>query len=238
MQPFLGQKSRASLRGLVPTWGLGVGVLLGVGACGHADDSSNAGGSGGAAPAAGGAASASSAGAQSAGAHSAGASGAPQTAEAGRAGAAGDGVGSDAGAAGEAGTAGAPAPSAGCAPGGVLFAPGNYADEHGNELWLRTNAQATTLALIPRGLAKAANPPQIFVVERVCASGSALLARAPSFVYRFDFSLSGNALAVCQSAAASSVQAALALAPANFTRAADTGCAGKPFNVFLTEATP
>ncbi len=247
MQAFLGQKSRAQLRALLPTLGLAVGALLSVGACGNTNDSSDVGGAG----------AGTSAGASAGEAHSAGAGGAPVTSSAGRAGAADEvagaadaGASADAGAAGvpaggggtsgsgTGGSAGAPTQSVTCTAGGSLFATGNYADAQGNELWLRTNAHASTLAWIAQGPAKVANPPQILVVERVCAAGGALLAKAASAVYRIDFSFAGNQLALCKSAAVPSLEAALALPPADWAHAADTGCSGQPFSVFVTQVTP
>ncbi len=252
MQAIFGHKGHVRARGAAPVVALVVGCLVSLEACGNTIDSGNAGG----APGAG-----AEAGDSAADAGGAGASGAQHTSVTGAAGSAAEGGSAgmndadDAGAAGTpalggtggvggtsgggtGGTAGAPPQTGACLPGGTLFAVGNYVDGSGNELWLRSNAKATTLALITHGPAKPAKPPQIWLIERVCSSGSALIAKDPSSAYRVDFSFLGSTLAVCTSVAAASVDAALALAPADFGHALDTGCLGKPFSVFLPEVTP
>jgi len=161
---------------------------------------------------------------------------------AGAAGAAGDsetgsgGVAGEADAAGSSGSAGAPVQALTCEPGGTLFTAGKYSDANGNELWLRQGAQASTLALIPSGPANADKLPQLFVVDRVCTTGTALIAKDPSSAFRLDFSLAGTELAVCVSTTVASVDAALLLPAADISHASDTGCQGKPFELFTTEA--
>jgi hypothetical protein len=130
------------------------------------------------------------------------------------------GLGDDAGAGGESGQA------LGCEPGGALFAAGNYSDRAGNELWLRETATATTLALIPSGVARPAMPPRLFRVERVCASGAELIAQDEIWSYRVDFLQSGGELSLCFSPAAATVESAIGRA----------GCVRKSFTVFTKEA--
>jgi hypothetical protein len=146
------------------------------------------------------------------------------------------GVAGEGGAAGASGSAVATVQPSACEPGGTLFAAGNYSDTEGNELWLRRGSKALTLALIPSGPANAANLPQLFVIDRVCAGSAALLARDASSAFRFDFSVEGNALAVCMSAAVASVDAALLLPAVDISHAGNVGCLGKPIKVFTPEA--
>ena len=164
------------------------------------------------------------------------------------AGAAGNNVASDAGSGGavsgdagaggdgDAGAAGEPGQVTNCVAGGAQFVVGNYADTAGNKFILRTSAKAATFALIPAGAANPAKPPRLFLVDRICAPGGALIAKDESSSYRLDFRQTGSQLAVCLSAAAPTLGAALALPAADGARAADTGCSGKPFAFYTTEA--
>jgi hypothetical protein len=146
------------------------------------------------------------------------------------------GVVGEGGVAGRSGSGGAPVQPSACEPGGTLFSAGNYSDSSGNELWLRQGAKARTLALLASGAANADKLPQLFVVDRVCVASTALIARDPSSAFRLDFSLEGNELSVCMSAPMASVEAALLLPAADIAHLGDTGCLGKPFHVFATEA--
>lgn len=174
---------------------------------------------------------------------SAGASGSAETdaGAGGTAGAAGQsalggeaGQAGEAGEAGQGGDAGAPSAVSRCEAGGTLFVAGNYGDAK-RSLLLRTTATAATLALLPKGAASSANLPQLFLVERSCAPGGALIARDESTHYRVDFDQSENRLSICFLPAAT-LQAALELEPADKAHAADRGCAGKPFQSFVQEA--
>ncbi len=192
---------------------------------------------GGAAGAAGG----TDAGANSGGAANAGASGASVAGSAGSVAddaGAGGALTSEAGAAGagEAGAAGEPGQVPSCTAGGALFVVGNYADASGNRLLLRTAAKAATFALVPAGVATPAQPPQLYLVERVCAPGGALIAKDESSSYRVDFTQTGSRFSVCLSAPVATLAAALVLPPGDPSHAADTGCAGKPFTVYTAEA--
>lgn len=138
------------------------------------------------------------------------------------------GVAGSAGSAGIAG-AGGSGPLSNCTAGGALFVLGNYADSGGNQVILRAAPKATTFALVPAGAATRTHPPQLFLVNRVCAPGGALIASDGSSNYRLDFIQSGNQLATCLSAAAATLDAALALPPANPSLSASTGCSGQPF---------
>jgi len=69
----------------------------------------------------------------------------------------------------------------------------------------------------------------LWLVERACADGDALILRDASSSLRLDFLVKGSALLVCFSAAVPTLEAAYALPPADRLHAADTGCAGKPF---------
>jgi hypothetical protein len=162
--------------------------------------------------------------------------------------AAAGGAASDAGAAGEnAGAAGGSEAGAGgaageggqvtnCEAGGGLFVVGNYIDAAGNRFLLRNAAKAATFAIVPAGAASPATPPRLFAVDRLCAPGGALIATDASSSYRVDFRQAGSQLAVCISAPTPTLAAALALPPADSSRAADTGCAGKPFTDYSAEA--
>lgn len=163
-----------------------------------------------------------------AGANSAGAGGADPAGQGGS----GDAVAGDGGA----GAGGGSAQATSCAAGGTPFVVGNYVDRAGNQLVLRTAAKATTFALLSAGAANPALPPRLFLVERVCAPGGALIAKDESSAYRVDFLQAGSQFALCLSAAVSTLDAALALPAANVAHAADTGCAGKPFTVYTAEA--
>lgn len=144
------------------------------------------------------------------------------------------GNGGDAGAAGEAGAG--PGLISNCSPGGAPLVVGNYVDAAGNQFLLRTAARSATFALVPAGPANPARLPRLFVIERVCSVGKALVASDESASYRLDFTQTGNQLAVCLSAPVATLDAAAALPRADATHAADTGCAGKPFTVFTAEA--
>ena len=186
-----------------------------------------------------GAAGAAGAGADSLGSSGAGMGGANHVAsDAGSGGAtAGDaGIGGDGGASGDGGAAGETNHTLNCATGGALFVVGNYSDAAGNRFVLRTAAKAATFALIPAGVADPAQPPRLFLVDRLCAPGGALIARDESSSYRVDFLQTGSTLAVCLSAPVATLDAALALPPADSAHAANTGCAGKPFTSYTTEA--
>ena len=115
-----------------------------------------------------------------------------------------------------------------------MFVVGNYEDTAGNQIILRAAPKAATFALVPAGVANPAKPPQLFLVNRVCAPGGALIASDGSSSYRLDFVQSGNQLAVCLSAAVSTVEAALALPPADAAHSTSTGCAGHAFTVYTT----
>jgi hypothetical protein len=108
---------------------------------------------------------------------------------------------------------------------------GNYLDLAGNDFLLRTTATAATLARVPKGAADPGKLPQLFLVERSCAPGGAVIVQGETEHYRLDFVQNGAELAVCFSAAPT-LQAALELAPAAVSRSADTGCLGKPFETF------
>ncbi|MEO8902814.1 MAG: hypothetical protein ABI488_12305 [Polyangiaceae bacterium] len=170
----------------------------------------------------------------SAGSDSAGSAGSDSAGGADTAGQAGSGgtAGGNAGA----GAGGGSGQTTNCVAGGTPFVVGNYVDASGRQLLLRTAAKAATFALVPAGAANSALPPQLFLVERVCASGGALIAKDESSAYRVDFLQSGSQFAICLSAAVATLDAALVLAPANLAHAADTGCAGKPFTVYTAEA--
>ena len=150
----------------------------------------------------------------------------------GDAGAGGDGAGAGAG---DAGAPGEPGQASNCRPGGAPLVVGNYQDAAGNQLLLRTAAKAATLALLPAGAENPAQPPRLFVVNRVCSSGQALLASDESSSYRVDYVQTGAQLAVCWSVPVASLEAALALNPADAAHSAGTGCAGQPFAAYTAE---
>jgi len=165
-----------------------------------------------------------------------GSAGASETASSsGSGGAAGREVAGSAGSAGVAG-AGGTGPLSNCTAGGALFVVGNYADSADNQLLLRTAPKAATFALVPPGVASPVHPPQLFLVNRVCAPGGALIASDGTANYRLDFIQSGSQLAVCSSAAVATLDAALALPPANLSLSASTGCSGQPFTVYTAGA--
>ena len=139
------------------------------------------------------------------------------------------------GVAGNSGGAGAGAVT-NCEAGGPPFVVGNYVDPSGAQLILRTASKAATFALLPAGSADPTRPPQLFLVERVCAPGGALIARDQSANYRVDFLQAGSQFAICVSAAVPTLEAALALPAANPAHSADTGCAGHPFTIYSAEA--
>ena len=143
-------------------------------------------------------------------------------------------AGSDGGA-GRAGS-GAGGATSNCAAGGALFVVGNYADAAGNEIILRSGAKAATIALVPAGAATPSKPPQLFLVDRVCKPGGALIANDGSSRYRLDLEQSGSQLAVCWSAAVTTLDAALALPPADASLYASSGCSGQPFTIYTAAA--
>jgi len=159
----------------------------------------------------------------------------------GNAGAGAGGVAGNSGSAGAFGVAGngggaGAGPVTNCVAGGTPFVVGNYVDSAGAQLILRTAAKAATFALVPAGSADPTRPPQLFLVERVCVPGGALIARDQSASYRVDFLQAGSQFAICVSAAVPTLEAALALPAANPAHSADTGCAGHPFTIYSAEA--
>jgi len=146
------------------------------------------------------------------------------------------GAAGDAGAAGEAGAGPGPGTVSNCPPGGAPLVVGNYVDAGGNQFLLRAAAKAATFALVPAGAANPAKLPRLFVINRVCSAGKALIASDESASYRLDFTQMGNQLSVCLSAPVTTLDTAVALPSADVTHAADTGCAGKPFSVYTAEA--
>ncbi len=151
------------------------------------------------------------------------------------AGAGGDTSEAGAGGTDEAGAAGAPGQGA-CEPGGSVFVVGNYVNATGDELLLRATPTASTFALVPRAPAVPAKPPRLFAVDRFCAAGGALIAHDGSSYYRADFSQNGGTIELCISAPVATLDAASSLPKADSTHASDTGCAGKPFASYTTEA--
>ena len=154
---------------------------------------------------------------------------------AGSGGVAGSGVAGSAGSGGIAGSGGS-GPTTNCVAGGALFVVGNYADATGNQLMLRAAPKAATFALVPAGGAEPSKPPQLFLVNRLCAPGGALIASDGSSNYRVDFVQSGSQLAVCLSAPVPTLDAALALPAADTSHSTSTGCAGHPFASYTTGA--
>jgi hypothetical protein len=140
---------------------------------------------------------------------SAGSTGATSEAGAGgvsnEAGAAGDLT--EGGAAGEGGAL----PISRCEAGGALFVAGNYADAT-RSLLLRTTATAATLALVPKAAVSSTSVPQLFLVERSCTPGGAVIARDESAHYRVEFQQSESRLQICFAKAAT-LEAALLLEP-------------------------
>lgn len=133
------------------------------------------------------------------------------------------GVSNEAGAAGElnesgAGGEGGALPISRCEAGGALFVAGNYADAT-RSLLLRTTATAATLALVPKAAASSTTLPQLFLVERSCAPGGAVIARDESAHYRVEFQQSDSRLQICFAKAAT-FEAALLLEPGCGTNAA------------------
>ncbi len=127
----------------------------------------------------------------------------------------------------EAGAAGTAGERIACEAGGVLFVVGNYRNAAGDQLLLRSTATASTLALVSHGAARPSVPPQLFLVERSCAPGGALLVRDESAHYRLDFRQAGGRFALCASVPVATLEAAARLTP---------GCAGKPFSMYDAEA--
>ncbi len=207
-------------------------LALPAAACGNVDDDSSPGGAVGRAGAGGGSAG------STGRAGSSGAAGDRAVSVAAGAGGQG-GEGASAGATesegGSAGAAGAPVVVASCAAGGPVFVVGNYANATGDELLLRASPSAATIAFVPKAPAVLAKPPQLFAVDRFCSSNGAFIATDGAAHYRVDFVQSGSQVALCMSAAASTVELAASLAPADLTHQSDTGCAGKPFRVFAAE---
>ncbi len=111
----------------------------------------------------------------------------------------GSASGGDAGASGDgpAGAAGESGQTMNCTEGGAEFIVGNYEDAAGDHFLLRTAAKATTFAAIPAGAATPAKPPRLFLVERFCMAGGALLAKDETSHYRLDFLQLGNQLSLC-----------------------------------------
>ena len=169
------------------------------------------------------------------GAAVAGAAGSTSLGDAGSAGVASGDAGAGGDGVGNAGAAGEPGQASNCRPGGAPLVVGNYQDAAGNQLLLRTAAKAATLALLPAGAENPAQPPRLFVVNRVCSSGQALLASDESSIYRVDYVQTGAQLAVCWSVPVANLEAALALNPADGAHSADNGCAGQPFAAYTAE---
>ncbi len=209
-----------------------LGAMLTTAACGKSESDGGSAGSGGAIDPNGGAAG-HTARAGAAGAHSPPTEGGAAGDE-GEAGEGGASATDSGGASADAGAAGA-ASAATCDPGGTLFDAGNYRDAAGNALWLRKTQTSITLARVPSGAATPSKRPTLWLVDRACAQGDALILRDASSSVRLDFVAKGSALSVCFSAAVATPDAAYALPPADRAHAADTGCAGKPFLALTAE---
>ncbi len=199
-------------------------LLLSVGACGNSELSEDG--------SAGSAGRAASGGAPHAAAGARATSSAGNTASVPDAGAGGQRDESAAGAAGnaqandqanEAAAAGTGSERVACTAGDAPFVVGNYQNVAGDQLLLRSTATASTLALVSQGAARPSAPPQLFLVERSCAPGGALLVRDQSAHYRLDFRQTGGRLALCSSAPVATLDAAARLTP---------GCASKPFSMY------